>query len=141
MMKSYSELILLPTFKERFEYLKLCDGKIGAETFGGSRYLNQVFYNSDEWKNLRHRVIVRDNGCDLGMDGYDILGKAIIHHINPVTKEQLLNRDPVIFSMENLITTTFETHNAIHYGDVNSLTSRDVIERSVNDTCPWRRDI
>jgi len=139
MKRTYSELILLPTFAERYEYLKLLDGKIGAETFGQSRYLNQAFYQSAEWKSLRNRIIARDLGCDLGVEGYDIMKRAYIHHIIPVTREQLINRDPIAWSPDNLITVSFDTHNAIHFGKNPPLAAIDPIERRPNDTCPWRR--
>lgn len=137
MMRTYSELSKLKTFKERFEYLKL-DGLIGEETFGWDRYLNQVFYKSPEWKSTRDKVIVRDNGRDLGVEGYDIFGKIIIHHMNPMSLSDIANRNPDIFNPEYLICVSHETHNAIHYGDVNQL-NLGPIERTANDTCPWRK--
>lgn len=137
MMRTYSELSKLKTFKERFEYLKL-DGLIGEETFGWDRYLNQVFYKSPEWKSARDKVIVRDNGRDLGVEGYDIFGKIIIHHMNPMSLGDIANRNPDIFNPEYLICVSHETHNAIHYGDANQL-NLGPIERTVNDTCPWRK--
>ena len=136
-IRTYSELIAIPTFKERFEYLRL-DGTVGKETFGFDRYLNQVFYRSPEWKSIRDQVIVRDNGCDLGIEGHEIYGRIIIHHMNPLTMEDVLDRNPIIFNPEFLITTTHNTHNAIHYGDENLLITTP-IERSKNDTCPWKR--
>ena len=136
-IRTYSELITIPTFKERFEYLRL-DGTVGKETFGFDRYLNQVFYRSPEWKSIRDQVIVRDNGCDLGIEGHEIYGRIIIHHMNPLTMEDVLDRNPIIFNPEFLITTTHNTHNAIHYGDENLLITTP-IERSKNDTCPWKR--
>lgn len=138
MIRTYSELIKLPTFAERYEYLKLLDGKIGAETFGHSRYLNQAFYQSPEWKHLRNEIIVRDQGCDLGLEGFEIMKRAYIHHLNPVTPEQLLDRDPIAWSPENLITVSFDTHNAIHFGVKKPLGAIDPIERKPNDTCPWK---
>lgn len=137
MMRTYSELSKLKTFKERFEYLKL-DGLIGEETFGWDRYLNQVFYKSPEWKSTRDKVIVRDNGRDLGVEGYDIFGKIIIHHMNPMSLSDIANRNPDIFNPEYLVCVSHETHNAIHYGDVNQL-NLGPIERTANDTCPWRK--
>lgn len=137
MMRTYSELSKLKTFEERFEYLKL-DGLIGEETFGWDRYLNQVFYKSPEWKSTRDKVIVRDNGRDLGVEGYDIFGKIIIHHMNPMSLGDIANRNPDIFNPEYLICVSHETHNAIHYGDANQL-NLGPIERTVNDTCPWRK--
>lgn len=137
MDKRYSELIKLPTLIERYDYLRTFS-TIGEETFGGSRYLNQYLYTkSDLWKSVRRKVIIRDNGRDLGLDDYIIQGRIIVHHINPLTKEQLLNFDPCIFDMENLISCSHDTHNAIHYGD-KSLLPQDPIERRPFDTCPWR---
>ena len=136
-MRTYSELSKLKTFKERFEYLKL-DGLIGEETFGWDRYLNQVFYKSPEWRSTRDKIIVRDNGRDLGVEGYDIFGKIIIHHMNPMSLGDIANRNPDIFNPEYLICVSHETHNAIHYGDTNQL-NLGPIERTVNDTCPWRK--
>ena len=135
-IKTYSELITIPTFEERFEYLKL-DGQIGVETFGFNRYLNQAFYKSDEWLSIRDYVITRDNGCDLGMEGYEIYGRILIHHINPITKDDIIQRSRILLDPENLITTVKRTHDAIHYGDSNLL-MRAPIERRKNDTCPWR---
>lgn len=139
MIRTYSELILLPTFDERFEYLKLLDGKIGAETFGQSRYINQAFYRSAEWKSLRNQIIVRDLGCDLGVEGYEIMKRAYIHHLNPVTREQLINRDPIAWDPENLITVSQDTHNALHFGIKLPLAMIKPIERMPGDTCPWRK--
>ena len=135
-IKTYSELITIPTFEERFEYLKL-DGQVGVEIFGFNRYLNQAFYKSDEWLSIRDYVITRDNGCDLGMEGYEIYGRIIIHHINPITKDDIIQRSRILLDPENLITTIKRTHDAIHYGDSNLL-MRAPIERRKNDTCPWR---
>ena len=137
-IKTYSELIMFPTFKERFEYLKL-NGRVGVDTFGHDRYLNQILYTSQEWRRCRNGIIIRDKGCDLGCDGYEIHGVILIHHINPITVEDIINRNPIVFDPENLISTQHNTHNAIHYGDV-SLLITEPIERSKNDTCPWRRD-
>ena len=135
-IKTYSELITIPTFEERFEYLKL-DGQVGVETFGFNRYLNQAFYKSDEWLSIRDYVITRDNGCDLGMEGYEIYSRILIHHINPITKDDIIQRSRILLDPENLITTVKRTHDAIHYGDSNLL-MRAPIERRKNDTCPWR---
>lgn len=115
MMKTYSEMILLSTFEERIEYLKM-PGIVGMDTFGYDRYINQIFYKSDEWESVRRKVLLRDNCCDLGIDGYDIFSKAIIHHMNPITKEQILDRDPMILNPEYLITVSSKTHRYIHYG-------------------------
>lgn len=136
-IRTYSELITFPTFEERYEYLRL-KGRVGEETFGFDRYLNQVFYKSKEWRSIRDYVIARDNGCDLGMEGYEIYGQILIHHINPITKEDILQRRDVLLNPEYLITTVKNTHDAIHYGDVNLLVTAP-IERRKNDTCPWRK--
>lgn len=137
MNRCYSELITLPTFTERFRYLKL-DGSVGMDTFGHDRWLNQVLYRSSEWKRFRNGIIVRDNGCDLGDEDRPIFGKILIHHINPLTIEDVLNRDPKIFDEENVICTQLITHNAIHYGDENIL-YQEPITRKPNDTCPWKQ--
>lgn len=136
-IRTYSELIKLPTFEERFQYLKL-DGDVGVETFGFDRYLNQAFYSSDEWKSIRNQVIIRDNGCDLGIEGREIYKRIIIHHMNPITKEDLLYRTEYLLNPEYMICAMKNTHDAIHYGDENLL-FKDPIERKPNDTCPWRR--
>lgn len=136
MIKRYSELRLLNTFEERFEYLKLF-GQVGESTFGFDRYLNQILYHSDEWSWVRNEVIIRDEGCDLGCLDREIHGRIFIHHMNPVTREDLLNHSEDLLNPEFLITTSFNTHNAIHYGDARLLGS-DPIERSHNDTSPWR---
>lgn len=135
-IKTYSELIELPTFEERFEYLQL-KGIVGQETFGFDRYLNQILYNSKEWKHLRNEIIVRDNGCDLALEGFEIHGRILIHHINPITIDDVIKRREMVFDPENLICVTHNTHNAIHYGD-KSLLITGPIERRVNDTCPWK---
>lgn len=137
MIRTYSELLTFKTFEERFDYLKL-NGIVGKDTFGFDRYMNQLLYNnSKEWKAVRRKVIVRDNGCDLGMDGYDILGKILVHHLNPITIDDIKNRSPTIFDLNNLICVSHNTHNAIHYGDENLLVKAP-IERKLNDTCPWK---
>lgn len=136
-IKSYSELITIPTYEERFEYLKL-KGTVGKDTFGYDRYLNQILYNSPEWRRLRRDIIIRDNGCDLACEGYDIRGRILIHHINPITIEDIKNRYSIVFDPDNLICVSHNTHNAIHYGDVNLLIIGPV-ERTANDTCPWKR--
>ena len=136
-IRTYSELITLPTFEERYRYLKL-GGKIGVETFGYDRYLNQILYNSPEWKTFRHKIIIRDNGCDLAMEGFEIYGMILVHHINPISVEDVLRRDPKIFDPENVVSTVLNTHNAIHYGD-ESLLLLAPKTRTPNDTCPWRR--
>lgn len=136
MIRTYSELITLPTFEERFEYLKL-GGKVGRETFGYDRYLNQAFYKTPEWLAVRDHIIIRDNGCDLGVEGREIHGRILVHHMNPITMEDIVNRSSWLFDPENLICTVKNTHDAIHYSD-ESLLIKDPIERSKNDTCPWR---
>lgn len=136
-IKTYSELVRLPTFEERFEYLKL-KGSVGKDTFGHDRYLNQVFYTSQEWRRLRDEIIIRDNGCDLGIEGREIGGKIYIHHLNPLGVNDVLTHSEYLVNPEYLICVSFETHNAIHYGDI-ILLPRDPIERKRNDTCPWRR--
>lgn len=137
MCRCYSELILLPTFKERYDYLRL-GGTVGKETFGYDRYLNQILYTSVEWRNFRRQIIIRDNGCDLGCDGFELFSRILVHHINPITAEDVLNRSPVVFDPENVITTSHNTHQAIHYGDETLLPLLPV-ERSRYDTCPWKR--
>ncbi len=135
-IKTYSEVIALPTFEDRFNYLQL-KGRVGQETFGYDRYLNQILYNSYEWRKFRREIIVRDNGCDLACEGHDINDKALIHHINPIRVEDIINRNPIVFDPENVITTILSTHNAIHYCDENLLIISP-IERRQNDTCPWK---
>lgn len=135
-IKTYLELIHLPTFEERFKYLQL-KGFVGKDTFGHDRYLNQVLYHSPEWRKLRRDIILRDEGRDLACDGYDIYGSIIIHHLNPITVEDVLNRSPNVFDPNNLVCTSDATHKAIHYGDIASLLVAPVV-RTKNDTCPWR---
>ena len=137
-IRSYEALIRIPTFIGRFEYLKL-SSKIGEETFGYERYLNQVFYTSKEWRRFRNDVIVRDMGLDLGVDGYDIPdGDRIeIHHINPITPEDIEKRSSLLMDMDNVICTSSRTHKAIHYGDA-SLLPQDLVIRRPNDMCPWK---
>lgn len=135
-IRTYSELIRLPTFEERFRYLKL-DGLVGKDTFGFDRYLNQEFYRSKEWKEVRDFVIVRDNGCDLGMDGYEIVGRIYIHHMNPITVNDIVYSSDFLLNPDYLICVSHNTHNAVHYGDGDLLVTAPV-ERKKNDTCPWR---
>lgn len=135
-MRRYSELILIPTFAERFDYLQL-NGSVGKETFGFDRYLNQVLYRSKEWRDIRDYVIIRDNCCDLGMEDRMILSRPIVHHMNPISMEDIYKRSKDIFDPDFLITVSHETHNAIHYGDKNLLILGPV-ERTPNDTCPWK---
>ena len=136
-IRTYSELSKLKTFEDRFQYLRL-DGIVGEETFGFDRYLNQILYQSDEWKRRRRDIIVRDNGCDLGFEGFEVHGRILIHHIDPITVDDIVNRNPKVFDPENLILTSHNTHQAIHYGNEDLLILAP-IERSKNDTCPWRR--
>ena len=135
MIRTYSELRRLDTLEERFAYLAL-KGRVGESTFGFDRYMNQMFYTSREWRNVRHRVIVRDQGCDLGIEGYDIHKGLVIHHLNPMTVANIKNGDPEILDPEFLITTTLMTHNAIHYGD-ERLLPQVVVERTRGDTKLW----
>lgn len=137
MNRSYSELIKLSTFEERYEYLRL-GGRVGKETFGYDRYLNQILYTSDDWRSFRHPIIIRDNGCDLGCEGFELHSRIIVHHINPITVEDVINRSPKVFDPENVICTSLNTHQAIHYGDKTMLPLLPV-ERTRHDTCPWRR--
>ena len=136
-IRTYSELITLPTFEERFRYLQL-GGKVGEDTFGHDRYLNQMFYTSDEWRRIRRDVIVRDNGCDLGIQDREIHGLIIIHHMKPITIEDIFNRSEFLLNPEYLISTVKNTHDAIHFSDERILIT-DPIERRPNDTCPWKR--
>lgn len=136
-IRTYSELITLPTFEERYRYLKL-NGRVGEDTFGFDRYLNQIFYKSNEWLDVRDYVIVRDGGCDLGMPDREIFGKILVHHMNPIRQEDILRRSKWLLDPEYLICTIKNTHDAIHYGD-ESLLILAPTERTKNDTCPWRR--
>ena len=135
-IRMYSQLKQFQTFEERYDYLKL-GGIVGEDTFGFDRYLNQNFYRSREWKRVRDEVIMRDNGCDLGIDGYEIRGKILIHHMNPITSEDIHRVSDYLLNPEYLICVAHRTHNAIHYGD-ESLIVTSPIERTQNDTCPWR---
>lgn len=137
MIRSYSELCTFKSFEDRYKYLQL-SGSVGKDTFGFDRYLNQVFYRSQEWKSIRDKVIIRDNGCDLGVEGYEIHGKIYIHHMNPIMLKDIEQRTDLLLNPEYLISTTLSTHNAIHYGD-ESLLPLIPKERSANDTCPWKR--
>lgn len=133
--RSYSELVKLQTFSERYNYLRLV-GQVGSTTFGFDRYLNQSFYTSRDWRQVRHAVIARDSGCDLGLEGYEIFDRVYVHHMNPLTKKQVLAADENMFDLEYLISCTLNTHNAIHYGDPNSL-ARLPPERRPGDTTLW----
>lgn len=136
--KSYSELIAIDSYEDRFRYLML-NGKIGETTFGSDRYLNQVFYKSPEWISAKQDAIIRDNGCDMAFSGYEIHGCIIIvHHINPITIDDIRKRSPKLFDLENLITVAHNTHNAIHYGNESFLFGQTIVERKPNDTCPWK---
>lgn len=134
-LRTYSEMIQIPDFKDRFEYLKL-EGVVGTMTFGYDRYINQSLYRSYEWKKTRQRVIIRDDGCDLAHPDYPIPSRLIIHHINPITKEMIENRDPAIFDMNNLVCVSPITHEAIHYGD-EELLPHDPVIRKPGDTKLW----
>ena len=136
-IKTYSELITLPTFEERYRYLRL-GGRVGKETFGFDRYINQAFYKSEEWLSIRDYVIIRDNGCDLGIEGRKIYGRIIIHHMNPIRLDDIVNKTKYLLDPEYLITTVKNTHDAIHYGDEDLLITVPR-ERTKNDTCPWRQ--
>jgi hypothetical protein len=142
MIRTYSELITIPTFIDRYRYLRL-GGKVGEATFGFDRYLNQLFYKSDEWLAIRDYVIIRDTGnndycLDLGAEGHEIHGRILVHHMNPITTHDILNRTEFLLNPEYLICTVKSTHDAIHYGDENLLATAP-IERTRYDTCPWRR--
>lgn len=139
--KSYSELVSIPSYEERFQYLKV-GGVVGNETFGSRRYLNQALYTSKDWLMFKSRMIIRDSlgedyCCDLAMPSKEITGMVILHHINPVSIEDILNRSPAIFDPENVVCVCHRTHEAIHYGD-ESLLIKDPVVRRPNDTCPWR---
>lgn len=139
-IRTYSELMSLPTFEERYRYLKL-NGKVGEATFGFDRYLNQQFYKTDEWRALRDEIIIRDNGCDLGIEDREIKGQRIlVHHMNPIAVEDILNQSEFLLNPEYLICVTKNTHDAIHYGDEGLLLTVP-LERTLNDTCPWKRII
>lgn len=135
-IKTYSELILLPTFEERFRYLQL-NGSVGKETFGFDRWLNQNFYRSAEWKRVRDKVIIRDNGCDLGIEDRLIYGNVLIHHMNPINDKDIYNLTDILLNPEYLICVSHNTHNAIHYGNEELLVKAPIV-RTKNDTCPWK---
>lgn len=135
-IKTYSELITIPTFEERYRYLRL-HGRVGEETFGFDRWLNQVFYKSKEWLSVRDQVIIRDNGCDLGIEGREIYGKILVHHMNPIRIDDIVDRTDYLLNPEYLICTIKNTHDAIHYGNENLLYTVPR-ERTINDTCPWK---
>ena len=135
-IRTYSELILLSTFEERFKYLQL-NGRVGDDTFGFDRYINQNFYKSADWKRIRDQIIIRDNGCDLALEGYEIYGRILIHHMNPITVKDVELSTEYLMNPEYLICVTHNTHNAIHYGDEKLLMKGPVV-RTKNDTCPWK---
>lgn len=135
-MRTYTEMLSFDSFKDRFEYLKL-SGRVGEDTFGFDRYLNQAFYRSYEWKKIRREVILRDLSCDLAHSDHEILGPVYIHHINPITKQDVLDRAPVLFDFNNLVCVSYDTHQALHYGD-ESLLCQELVIRRPNDTCLWR---
>lgn len=136
MLRSYNELIMLDSFIERYRYLEL-NGRVCEETFGFDRWMNQVFYRSEAWKQKRHEIIIRDNGCDLGVQGYTINGRIYIHHMNPIRKEFIDNISELL-NDEYLICTSFNTHQCIHYGN-GQLLEMSIVERRPNDTCPWKQ--
>ena len=135
-IKTYSELILLPTFEERFKYLQL-NGRVGDDTFGFDRYINQKFYRSADWKRIRDQIIIRDNGCDLALEGYEIYGRILIHHMNPITVKDVELSTEYLMNPEYLVCVTHNTHNAIHYGDEKQIVTGPIV-RTKNDTCPWK---
>ena len=138
MIKTYSELIRFKTLEERYRYLRI-GGRVGEETFGFDRWMNQVFYKDPRWRDIRDEVITRDNGCDLGLEGYDIHGKIFVHHMNPVTKDDILYNFDSLLNPEFLISTSKRTHDAIHYGNEDLLPQSPIV-RTRNDTCPWKHD-
>lgn len=137
-IKTYAELITLPTFEERYQYLRI-GGQVGKETFGGDRYFNQMFYKSPEWLEVRDLVIIRDYGCDLGVRDREIYGRILVHHMNPISIEDVIYRSKYLLDPKYLICTSKNTHDAIHYSDENLLIPSSPIERKKNDTCPWRQ--
>lgn len=139
-LRTYSELVKINSFEERYRYLKL-NGAVGEDTFGFDRYINQVFYHSPEWKRLRREIILRDNSCDLAFDGYEIFGKIYVHHMNPVTLRDIAQRKDELLNPEYLVCVSHETHNAIHYGDDSRILTVDPIVRSPHDTSPWRLEV
>lgn len=134
MIRRYSELCKLKTFDDRFNYLAV-KGTVASETFGYDRYLNQQFYTSTEWQRIRNYVIDRDNGCDLGLENYEIGGRIVIHHMNPIVVDDIIHSSDILLDPEYLVCTSFDTHNAIHFGKLSDV---KIVERSKNDTCPWK---
>ena len=137
-IKTYSELITFDSFEERFKYLSL-NGIVGIDTFGFDRFMNQKFYRSTEWKRIRNEIILRDNGCDLGIEDRPIFGKVLIHHINPILPKDIIESTDFLMNPEYLVCVSHDTHNAIHYGDISYLKTKEVVNRIQNDTCPWRK--
>ena len=137
MALTYSELMQLPTYEKRFNYVKM-DSQVGKDTFGFKRYLNQKFYHSNEWRHIRDLVIARDNGCDLAIEGYEIHGRIYIHHLNPLREIDIIERTPYLLDPEYMVCVWQATHEAIHYGDAEYCKKDIVVERSKNDTCPWK---
>lgn len=135
-IKTYSELIRIPTFEDRIRYLEL-KGKVGSETFGGHREINQLLYHSREWRSLRNYIILRDNGCDLAHLDYEIFGSIYIHHLNPIAVDDVLHMRSNVYDPENLVSVSFETHSRIHYGFDNPIPNK-IVERRMGDTCPWK---
>lgn len=140
MVRTYTELSKLKTFEERFVYLQL-NGQVGEATFGFDRFVNQAFYRSPQWKMLRAKIIVRDNGCDLGIEGREIFRKPLIHHMNPINLKDILDQTEYLLNPDYLITVSHDTHNAIHYGDENLLIPSEPVVRQPYDTCPWRKGV
>lgn len=136
-IRTYAELVTLPTLKERFEYLKLA-GVVGKATFGYDRYLNQRFYKSYEWRSLRNHIITRDGGCELGLDDYEIRGRIFIHHMNPIVDDDIIDDSDYLMNPNYLICVSQEMHNALHYGNEDILRAKQLVERRPNDTCPWK---
>lgn len=136
MIKTYTELIKFPTIEQRFQYAKL-NGAVGIETFGWDRYLNQKFYQSRDWKDFRNEMIIRDNGCDLAMEGYEIHGGLFLHHLNPITVDDILENKFALLDPENVICVSRRMHQAIHYGDEDMI-PKPLVERQPGDTIPWR---
>ena len=137
MIRTYNELAALHNLSDRFRYLKL-DGAVGNLTFGGHRELNQIFYRSPEWRTFRNRVILRDHGCELGLEPFEILTPIYIHHLNPLTVEDIVNRSPNLFDMNNAVCCSYDMHQAIHYGDLSVVSRYSLDERHAGDTCPWK---
>lgn len=137
MSRRYSDLISIPTFEERYEYCRL-NGSVGVDTFGFDRYMNQMFYTSKEWREFRRQILIRDNGLDLAFSGRPIIGKIFVHHLNPLTPDQLKHGGSNLFDPENFVCVSFDTHQAIHYGDRSLLQPSDLVIRRPNDTIPWR---